>query len=125
MPSDYVDAVNVAARVSTPVEGTVAQFTIGATPVLYTVPAAWKGGWVEVHSAAEACQIAWGKDANVAVVANQASGGTPPAITFHDSTGKRYAADTDVHHYVESDITNFSIVAEAAGTEIFIRKSNP
>lgn len=124
-----------AADVHPPRRGSVYQFTIGTSDMVYTIPSGLIGRWITISTSAE-IHYHFTDATNVgssAVVANQASteadgdgsASDPFVLTVHNSTGYRQDANTSQSWKLQARDTYLTIIAAAAGTEVTIHPSGP
>lgn len=118
------DALNKAAMVLAPTEGSCFGQATSATAARYEIPEKWKGSWVQVAAKAADLYIVFG-DSSVDVQAEKNNTVTSEAITLADDVGGLVFAGTKEDFLVpkhrfdasgnRKEVTHFAVEATATG----------
>lgn len=105
---------NSAANVAPPEQGECYRVAITASSVVRNLPSTWNNKYISVMAVGQDCQIQFGRTGDtLSLTLNQASSGTPPAMTASNATGITLKDGVEVSYAIWGH-TQFAIVGASA-----------
>ena len=114
---------SIASEVQGPSAGNNYSLQISTAAVVKAVPAAWSGSRVYVKAFGNVW-LNFGTSASVSVTATAFDNNTASAFAATTVGGFKLAVGDDDDFVVDPSWTHFAVIADAASTDIYFRKSS-